>query len=110
MSGDTVNMHGGTHNIGIQHQHSGGAQPAPPDLLEAIAELSHLLQELRNQGVTPATAQVIDNSLPVISSQASPPEERRGALIAVASIAQSVGALGTTIVDAVDRVLGLLGQ
>lgn len=85
MSGDTVNIYGGTNNTGIiKNQYSGAAQPAPQAFLEAIEELSRLLRELRDQ-VAPATVQVIDDSLPVISSQASAPQERHRALIAVAT-------------------------
>jgi len=109
VSGDTVNMYGGTNNTGIvKNQYSGAAQPAPQALLEGIEELSRLLQDLRDQ-VSPATVQVIDDSLPVISSQASAPQERHRALIAVATIAATVGALGQPVVEAVNRVLELLG-
>ncbi|MBO8190343.1 hypothetical protein ITI46_01225 [Streptomyces oryzae] len=102
-------MYGGTNNTGIiKNQYSGPAQPAPQALLESIEELSCLLQELREQ-VAPATVQVIDDSLPVITSQASAPQERHRALIAVATIAATVGALGQPVVEAVNRVLGLLG-
>jgi len=109
VSGDSVNMYGGTNNTGIiKNQYSGAAQPVPRALLESIEELSRLLQELRDQ-VEPATVQVIDDSLPVISSQASAPQERHRALIAVATIAATVGALGQPVVEAVNRVLELLG-
>ncbi|GAA0901465.1 hypothetical protein [Streptomyces thermoalcalitolerans] len=109
MSGDTVNMYGGTHNTEmIKNQYLAAPRPASQPLLEAIEELSRLLQELRNQ-VASATAQVIDDSLPVISSQTSTPQERHRALIAVATIAATVGALGQPVVEAVNRVLELLG-
>ncbi|MEV5988513.1 hypothetical protein AB0L85_26475 [Streptomyces sp. NPDC052051] len=110
MSGEIVNMYGGTNNTGIMNQYSGAAhpaQPAPPALLEAIEELSCLLRELRDQ-VAPATARVIDDSLPALSSQASPPQERHRALIAVATIAATAGALGQPVLEAVNRVAELL--
>lgn len=104
-----MNMYGGSHNTGIiKNQYSGASQQASQHLLEAIEELSRLLQELRTQ-VAPATAQVIDDSLPVISSRTSAPQERHRALIAVATIASTVGALGQPVVEAVNRVLELLG-
>nr|BFD87647.1 hypothetical protein StreXyl84_70480 [Streptomyces sp. Xyl84] len=109
MSGDTVNMYGGNHNTGIvKNQYAGTAQPAPPQLLVAIEELSLLLRELRGR-VAPATGRVIDDALPVISSRASAPQERHRALIAVATIAATVGALGQPVAEAVNRVLELLG-
>ncbi|MCN9243683.1 hypothetical protein NGF19_23325 [Streptomyces sp. RY43-2] len=110
MSGETVNMYGGTNNTGIvMNQYSGAAQPVPPALLEAIEELTCLLRELRNQ-VAPATARVIDDSLPALSSQASPPQERHRALIAVATIAATAGALGQPVLEAVNRVAELLAN
>ncbi|MFF4096053.1 hypothetical protein ACFYYY_19910 [Streptomyces sp. NPDC001834] len=99
--GDNVTMYGGTGNTGIVKQQS-------PALPEAIGELVRLLQELRGE-LAPASAQVIDDSLPAITSDTSAPQERHRALIAVATIASTVGALGQPVADAVDKVLGLLG-
>ncbi|MFB7913764.1 DUF6232 family protein [Streptomyces sp. NPDC056061] len=44
-----------------------------------------------------------------ITSATSAPQERHRALIAVATIASTVGTLGQPVADAVDKVLGLLG-
>lgn len=99
--GDNVNIYGGTGNTGIVKHQS-------PTLREAIGELAWLLQELRGQ-LAPGSAQVIDDSLPVITSDASAPQERHRALIAVATIAATVGALGQPVAEAANKVLGLLG-
>ncbi|MEU9620530.1 hypothetical protein ACIQWV_10985 [Streptomyces sp. NPDC098085] len=99
--GDNVNMYGGSGNRGIVKHQS-------PALPEAIGELVRLLQELRGE-LAPASAQVIDDSLPAITSHTNAPQERHRALIAVATIAATVGALGQPVADAVDKVLGLLG-
>ncbi|MER6606354.1 hypothetical protein ABT282_10700 [Streptomyces sp. NPDC000927] len=101
INGDNVNMYGGTGNTGIVKQQA-------PSLPEAIGELVRLLQELRGE-LAPASAQVIDDSLPAITSATSAPQERHRALIAVATIASTVGALGQPVADAVDKILGLLG-
>ncbi|WP_371101768.1 hypothetical protein [Streptomyces sp. PU_AKi4] len=109
MSGDIVNMYDGNHNVGIiKHQYAGPAQPAPQELADAISRLTRLVGELREQ-VTPAAAQVIDDSLPVIASGSSAPQERHRALVAVATIAATVGALGVPAAEAADKLLGLLG-
>ncbi|MFF2958154.1 hypothetical protein ACFVT1_04360 [Streptomyces sp. NPDC057963] len=99
--GDNVNMYGGSGNTGIVKHQS-------PALPEAIGELVRLLQELRGE-LPPASAQVIDGSLPAITPHTNAPQERHRALIAVATIAATVGALGQPVADAVDKILGLLG-
>ncbi|MFJ6566048.1 hypothetical protein ACIQNU_01385 [Streptomyces sp. NPDC091292] len=99
--GDNVNMYGGTGNTGIVKQQS-------PALREATEELVRLLGELRG-AVAPGSAQVIDDSLPVIASGATPPQDRHRALIAMATIAATVGALGQPVAEAVNKVLGLMG-
>ncbi|MFF2845644.1 hypothetical protein ACFVT5_04860 [Streptomyces sp. NPDC058001] len=99
--GDNVNIYGGTGNTGIvKHQSLA--------LHEATEELVRLLRELR-RSVEPGSAQVIDDSLPVIASGASAPQERHRALIAMATIAATVGSLGQPVADAVNKVLGLMG-
>lgn len=109
MTGDIVNMYDGSRNVGIiKNQYGVPAQPTPPELTEAIDRLTQLLAELRGQ-VTPGTAQVLDDSLPVIVSGESAPQERHRALIAVATIASTVGALGAPTVEAANRLLELLG-
>ncbi|MEW2077573.1 hypothetical protein ACFZAG_14810 [Streptomyces sp. NPDC012403] len=109
MTGDIVHMHNGSHNVGIiKNQYAGPAQPTARELTEAIGRLTQLLGELREQ-VAPGTAQVIDDSLPVIVSAESAPQERHRALIAVATIAATIGALGEPTVEAANRLLGLLG-
>ncbi|GHH90873.1 hypothetical protein [Streptomyces capillispiralis] len=109
MSGDIVNINQGSHHVGIiKNQYGGPAQPTSQELTEAVDQLAQLLAGLRGQ-VAPGTARVIDDSLPVIVSGASAPQERHRALIAVATIAATVGALGAPTVEAANRLLGLLG-
>ncbi|HET9382934.1 MAG TPA: hypothetical protein VFP69_19200 [Streptomyces sp.] len=108
--GDNVNIFGGTGHTGMVK--NVGTPPAPamdPELRVALGELVRLVQELREQ-VTPATAQTIDATLPVLASaDTAQPQERHGALMAVAGIAATAGALGVPILDAVNRVLQLMG-
>ncbi|MFB8203755.1 hypothetical protein [Kitasatospora purpeofusca] len=109
--GDVVNMIGGTGNRGIVHHHAPGADSvrATDELTRAVQELITLLGELRND-VAPMAAESIDEALPaiVVGPQAVP-RERHQALMAVAGIAATVGAVGVPVVEAVQRVLGLLG-
>ncbi|MET9434000.1 hypothetical protein [Streptomyces sp. NPDC006551] len=110
--GNTVNMHGGTGNIGMVNHQSGtvGAQASSPALEAAVRELIQLLQELRSN-VTPVTAQSIDEALPALAAPASeaPPEDRRRALMTVAGIAATAGAIGQPVLDSVRAVLELIG-
>ncbi|QNP66342.1 hypothetical protein [Streptomyces genisteinicus] len=101
--GDNVNIYGGTGNQGIVHHHA----PAPA-LAEAVARLEELVAELRGE-VGPGGARVLDSSLPAITSDATPPQTRRDALVAVSAIAATAGELGRPVVDAVTQVLALLG-
>ncbi|MET9829029.1 hypothetical protein ABZ078_06920 [Streptomyces sp. NPDC006385] len=109
--GDSVTMNGGRDNIGIDKRQtvSGDASPASAEMLSAVQELLRLVEELRAQ-VPAASAQTIDDSLPAISADGTvPAQDRHRALMAVAGIAATVGAVGQPVIDAVNKVLGLLG-
>ncbi|MFE0803306.1 hypothetical protein [Streptomyces sp. NPDC058812] len=108
--GDSVSMHGGLGNTGIVKNQAAPAAPeASPALEAAIQQLVELVRELRNE-VPPASAQSIDDCLPDITTAAdTPPQQRHRALMAVAGIAATVGAVGQPVVEAVNSVLALLG-
>ncbi|MFD5395573.1 hypothetical protein ACFWJW_15275 [Streptomyces sp. NPDC127097] len=107
-SGDHVTLHGGTGNLGIDKRVTPAAEPAPA-VQEALRELLALVQELRDQ-VPQAGAEALDDSLPALRAEADvPQQERHRALYAVAGIAATFGTLGVPIVEAVNKVLGLLG-
>ncbi|MET8560277.1 hypothetical protein ABZV75_06590 [Streptomyces flaveolus] len=109
--GDNVNMHGGRGNTGIIKQQvtPDGAAAMPPALLDAIQELLQLVGELRDKVSTPS-AQAIDDVLPVIRADGSAqPQERHRALMAVAGIAATVGAVGQPVIEAVNKILELVG-
>ncbi|MFR9796732.1 hypothetical protein ACL02U_12625 [Streptomyces sp. MS06] len=108
--GDNVNMHGGSGNTGIVKGRvaSSGAAPADPALEAAVRELLDAARVLRGQ-VPAASAQAIDDSLPDITADATAPtQERHRALMAVAGIAATVGAVGQPVAEAVNRVLALV--
>ncbi|MER5762009.1 hypothetical protein [Streptomyces sp. NPDC002082] len=108
--GDSVTVNG-SGNIGIVKNQSptiGGPQAASVTPQEAIQQLERLLLELRSQ-VNPAGAGTIDANLPVIVSPESGPEARHGALMAVLGLATLAGEVGRPIIEAVGRVLELLG-
>ncbi|MFC9947095.1 hypothetical protein [Streptomyces pratensis] len=109
--GDSVTMHGGQGNTGIVKGQTAPVS-APADntaLRAAVEELRQLLGELRDQ-VSAVNAQTIDDSLTNIDGEAgTPPEEQHRALMAVAGIAATVGAVGQPALDAVNRILELLG-
>lgn len=110
--GDNVTMHGGHGNTGIvKHQApSADTTAVSPALQAAVDELLQLVRELR-ASVPPASAQVIDDSLPDITADpAAPPQERHRALMAVAGIAATVETVGRPVVEAVNRILALLGS
>ncbi|WP_408057766.1 hypothetical protein OG542_16910 [Streptomyces violaceus] len=104
--GDNVNMHGGSGNTGIVKNGATG-DSLDPTLRRAMAELLQGVRELREQLPQPS-AQLIDESLPVLSADAVPQEERRRALMAVAAIAAAVGAVGQPVAEAANRILQML--
>jgi hypothetical protein len=98
--GDNVTVNG-TQNVGIIKYQSPPVQDALRDLLPRIEELrAHL---------TPESTRVLDEALPVLAAETGAPAQRQRALIAVATIAAAVGALGQPVVDAVNGILALLG-
>ncbi|MEU1177373.1 hypothetical protein ABZ464_06940 [Streptomyces sp. NPDC005820] len=107
--GDNVNMHGGSGNVGmIKNQGAAAAAPASPELEAAVQELLALLREVRPQ-IPAASAQALDESLPALTADATAPaQERHRALLAVAGIAATIGAVGQPVLEAVNRVLELL--
>ena len=84
---------------------SGDTDPA---LRLALAQLIREVQELRDQLPQPS-AQLIDDSLPVLAADAAPPQERHRALLAVAAIAAAVGAVGQPVAEAANRILQMVG-
>ncbi|MFJ2174572.1 hypothetical protein ACIOHE_16890 [Streptomyces sp. NPDC087851] len=109
--GDNVNMHGGQGNTGIVKNQVAATDSATvsPALRSAVEELLQLVGELRDR-VPPASAQSIDDSLPDISAAPdAPPQDRHRALMAVAGIAATVGVVGQPVLDAVNKILELLG-
>jgi hypothetical protein len=107
-SGDHVTMHGGSGNVGIDKRIT-PAHELPPAVQDALRELLTLVEELRAQ-VPPASVGTLDDSLPVLCAEANvQPQERHRALLAVAGIAATVGAVGVPVVEAINKVLELLG-
>ncbi|MDI3402355.1 hypothetical protein [Streptomyces cavernicola] len=104
--GDSVNMYGGRENTGIDKRQTAlDTERLTEELLPMIRELRDLLA-----AEAPASAQVIDDNLPVIASGAdASPERRRGALYAVAAIAATVSTVGPPIVEAANKLIALLG-
>jgi hypothetical protein len=107
--GDNVNMYGGQGNQGIvRNQVNAGTAGQDPALVAALTELHRLIGELRAQVPAPS-AQLLDESLPVLSPDAAvPAQERHRALMAIAGIAATVGAVGEPVAEAVRAVIGLV--
>ncbi|MFE7565511.1 hypothetical protein ACFU76_00875 [Streptomyces sp. NPDC057539] len=106
--GDHVSMYGGSGNIGIDKRVT-PVQELPQAVQEALGELLSLIQELRAQ-VPPVSSDALDDALPALRAEADvQPPERHRALLAVAGIAATIGALGVPVVEAVNKVLELMG-
>lgn len=106
--GDHVTMHGGSGNVGIDKRVT-AAQELPSEVQEALRELVALVQEVRAE-LPPANSEALEDSLPALRAEADvQPQERHRALLAVAGIAATTGALGVPIIEAVNKVLELMG-
>ena len=104
---DSVTMHGGTNNTGIVKNSAPTA--LDPELRSATEALTTQLHRLRAE-VSPPGARTIDEALPVLAPDAVvEPQARHRALLAVAGVAATAGALGAPIVDLVNGILQLLG-
>lgn len=108
--GDVVNMNGGERNIGISHgsvvQNGGAAQDT--ELQAVVAELTRLLQDLRPE-LTPEHAQTVENALPALTPDRAALRERGMILASVSQMAATVGEVGRPVMEALGRLLTLLG-
>ncbi|MEU9479191.1 hypothetical protein [Streptomyces sp. NPDC048191] len=107
--GDNVNMYGGQGNRGIVKTQVGtGAGQPDPALVAALAELRGLIAELRAHVPAPSVP-LLEESLPAISADAAvPAQERHRALLAIAGIAGTVGAVGQPVAEAVRVIIGMI--
>ena len=107
--GDSVTMNGGRNNTGIvKNQAPAPAAESDPALEQAVRELALVVRELRDQ-LGGVDAELIDEALPALDGgAATPPQQRHRALIALAGIATTVGAVGQPALEAVNRVLALV--
>ncbi|MFF4172786.1 hypothetical protein [Streptomyces sp. NPDC001744] len=104
--GNVVNMNGGHHNWGIVYGGDGAGDEA---LRAAVADLARLLQELRPH-LTPDQERTVERALPEPTADRAALRERALVLVSAATqIAAAVGALGQPVVEAVSRLLQLLG-
>ncbi|MFD5618488.1 hypothetical protein [Streptomyces yangpuensis] len=106
--GDTVNMVGGHHNIGIVSNQAGSMHT---ETKEALDRLCHLLQELHAQA-SPDAAEAIDAVLPYLRdddpTKPVSAEDRRRALLTAAGIAATAGAGAQPVMETVRVILELL--
>lgn len=101
-----VYQHGGSHNIGIQHNES----QVPQDANTAVQNLVAAIQVLRTQ-VSTEDRRIIDGSLDIITAPTEvEPEARRSALQAIAGVAALVGQVGVPVVEAIREVSRFLGS
>ncbi|WP_281182504.1 DUF6232 family protein [Streptomyces sparsogenes] len=108
--GSVVNMNGGKGNTGINHgtvvHNDGTAQDT--ELRAAVTDLTRLLQDLRPE-LTPDQAQTLEDALPALTPDRAALRERGMILASVSQIAATVGEVGRPVVEALGRLLALLG-
>ncbi|MEV6806164.1 hypothetical protein [Streptomyces sp. NPDC051132] len=108
--GDVVNVNGGEKVVGINHgtvvHHDGTAQDT--GLQAAVTDLTLLLEDLR-PALAPDQARTVENALPALTPDRAALRERGMILASVAQIAATVGEVGRPVMEALGRLLALLG-
>ncbi|MFJ6383925.1 hypothetical protein ACIQI7_28475 [Kitasatospora sp. NPDC092039] len=108
--GDRVTIHGGSGNIGIQHNNGPGAEALPPEVVALFARLAAVVTELARDGRLPeADRQSLSEALPVLTSPAAEePRSRRNTLLLLAGVAQSLGEAAAPALGLANQLLALL--
>jgi hypothetical protein len=108
--GDVVTVNDGHNVIGINHgtvvHNDGTAQDT--ELQAAVTELTRLLKELRPE-LTPDQARTVENALTALTPDRASLRERGMILASVSQIAATVGEVGRPVMEALGRLLALLG-
>ncbi|MEW2131957.1 hypothetical protein [Streptomyces sp. NPDC005435] len=111
--GDSVTIHGGQGHQGIVKTRIGtdASGRLDPAVIAALAELHAQILELRAQPqILRSSAALLDEALPAVSHTTPvPPQERHRALMAIAGVAATVGAVGQPVAQAVRAVIGMPG-
>ncbi|MCW5253715.1 hypothetical protein [Streptomyces sp. SHP 1-2] len=107
--GDSVNMHGTRDSIGmVKYQNGDGAEQLAPAVVAAIGELHRMIEDLRVRLDGP-NAQLVADSLPALNPAAAvSAQERHRALVTVAGVVSTLGAVGQPVAEAVRAVIELL--
>ncbi|WP_416875098.1 hypothetical protein [Kitasatospora sp. SC0581] len=109
--GDRVTIHGGSGNVGIQHNNGAvGDQALPPEVAALFARLATVVTELARDGrLHEADRQSLAEALPVLTSPAAEePRSRRNTLLLLAGLAQSVGEAAAPALGLANQLLALL--
>ncbi|WP_049660083.1 hypothetical protein [Kitasatospora sp. MY 5-36] len=109
--GDRVTIHGGSGNVGIQHNNgAAGDQALPPEVAALFARLATVVTELARDGrLHEADRQSLAEALPVLTSPAAEePRSRRNTLLLLAGLAQSVGEAAAPALGLANQLLALL--
>ncbi|MFE0463956.1 hypothetical protein ACFW1A_32350 [Kitasatospora sp. NPDC058965] len=101
--GDRVTVHGGTHNIGIQHNYGTAGEPGlPPELAAMFTQLATLVTQLvGDDRVGEEDRQSLAETLPVLTEPAGTERRHwRNTLYLLTNLAHDIG-------DAAGPMLGL---
>ncbi|MEV7603733.1 hypothetical protein AB0O91_40820 [Kitasatospora sp. NPDC089797] len=111
--GDNVTLHGGHHNVGIQHHHAPAADQAlPPGAAALFAHLAVLVAELaRDPRLPEEDRQSLRETLPVLGDPAGQERRsRRNTLHLLAGLTGDLGEAAAPALGLVTRLLALLGS
>ncbi|MFF2614616.1 hypothetical protein [Kitasatospora sp. NPDC058046] len=109
--GDRVTIHGGSGNVGIQHNNGpAGDKALPPEVVALFARLAAVVTDLARDGrLHEADRQSLAEALPVLTSPAAEePRSRRNTLLLLAGLAQSVGEAAAPALGLANQLLALL--
>ncbi|MFJ9442133.1 hypothetical protein ACIRRH_09690 [Kitasatospora sp. NPDC101235] len=109
--GDRVTIHGGSNNVGIQHNNGPvGGEALPPEVAALFSRLADVVTELARDGrLREADRQSLAEALPVLNSPAAEePGRRRNTLLLLAGLAQSLGEAAAPALGLANQLLALI--
>ncbi|MFD8757178.1 hypothetical protein ACFV0O_40330 [Kitasatospora sp. NPDC059577] len=108
--GDNVTIHGGHHNIGVQHNNGQAGEALPPEVAAMFARLAAEVAELaRDSRVHEQDRQSLTETLPVLRDPASEEQRgRRNALLLLAGVTQSIGEAAAPALGLANQLLALI--
>ncbi|MFH9352868.1 hypothetical protein [Kitasatospora sp. NPDC017646] len=111
--GDNVTIHGGHHNVGVQHNNGPVADQAlPPEITAMFARLAAAVADLARDARVPAEdRRSLEETLPVLREPAAQERRsRRNTLHLLAGLTRELGEAAAPVLGLVTQLLALISN